>query len=88
MQSQLDKATGVCHTVGCVGAAAAVLRFMDATVNPCNDFYQFACGKYLNETILTDEDVSVDTFDIANDKMQYQLLRLIDSPIAPNDIEY
>lgn len=87
MQPQLYTAIDICHTVGCVGAAATVLRFIDASVNPCDDFYQFACGKYINETILTDEDVSVDTFDIANDRMQYQLLRLIDSPITSNDIE-
>lgn len=78
----------MCHTAGCVTAAADVLRFMDASIDPCNDFYDFACGKFLNDTTLTDERVSIDTFSIASDKMQSQLLRIIDSPVEPDDLEY
>lgn len=65
-----------------------MLKFIDATIEPCDDFYDFACGKFLSGTTLTDEKVSVDTFSIARDKMQSQLLRLIDSPIEPDDLEY
>lgn len=84
----LDKATNVCHTAGCVSAAADMLRFIDEKIDPCDDFYDFACGKFLSETTLTDEKVSVDTFSIARDIMQSQLLRLIDSPIEPDDLQY
>lgn len=88
LQTQLDKSTSVCHTAGCVSAAADVLKFMDATIDPCDDFYDFACGKFLSDTMLTDDKVSTDTFSIARDKMQSQLLRLIDSPVEPNELEY
>lgn len=67
-------------------AASDVLKFMDASVNPCDDFYNFACGKFLTDTTLSDEKVSVDTFSIARDTMQSQLLRLIDSPVADTDL--
>ncbi|CAJ0583999.1 unnamed protein product, partial [Mesorhabditis spiculigera] len=33
-------------------AANYLLRGMDPTANPCEDFYQFTCGTYLNNTIL------------------------------------
>lgn len=88
MTKRLDRASSVCHTAGCVSAAADVLRFIDTSIDPCDDFYDFACGKFLSETTLTDEKVSVDTFSIARDKMQSQLLRLVDSPVEPQDIEY
>lgn len=78
----------VCHTAGCVNAAASVLQSIDPMIEPCDDFYDFACGKFLSETALTDEKVSVDTFSTVRDKMQTQLLQLIDSPVAPNDLEY
>lgn len=74
-------------TPGCVSAASDVLNFIDASVDPCDDFYDFACGKFRSETTLTAERVSIDTFSIARDEMQLQLLNLIDSPIEPDDIE-
>lgn len=77
----------MCHTAGCVSAAADVLRFIDQSIDPCNDFYDFACGKFISDTTLTDEKVSIDSFSIASDKMQSQLLRLIDSPVEPDDLE-
>lgn len=80
--------TNVCHTAGCVNAAAGVLQSIDTSIQPCDDFYDFACGKFLSDTTLTDEKVSIDTFSTARDKMQSQLLQLIDSPVKPTDIEY
>lgn len=68
-------------------AAADVLQFIDETIEPCDDFYDFACGKFLTDTMLTDEKVSVDTFSVARDKMQTQLHRLVDSPAEPNELE-
>lgn len=81
----LDKATSVCYTPGCVEAAANVLNFMDSSVDPCNDFYDFACGKFLADTTLSDEKVSIDTFSLARDTMESELLQLIESPVGAND---
>lgn len=66
-------------------AAANILEYMDNTVDPCTDFYAFACAKFISETALTDEKVSVDTFSVARDQMQKQLLQLIDSPVNDNE---
>ncbi|XP_035221572.1 neprilysin-2-like [Stegodyphus dumicola] len=38
-----------CLTPECVKAAANILSNLDATEKPCNDFYQFACGGWLNK---------------------------------------
>lgn len=81
----LDRETSICNSQGCVTAAANVLKFMDASVDPCNDFYDFACGKFIAETTLSDEKVSMDTFSLANDAMQSELLHLIGSPITMNE---
>lgn len=85
---QSDKTPNVCHTAGCVHAAAGVLQYLDASVQPCDDFYDFACGKFLSETALTEEKVSVDTFSVARDRMQKQLHQLIDSPVEKSDLKY
>lgn len=82
-----DRDTSICNTVGCVNAAADVLKFMDPSVDPCSDFYDFSCGRFLNETVLSDEKVSVDTFSIVRDQTQNKLLRLIDAPTVDNDLK-
>lgn len=68
-----------------MNAAADVLELFDPNAKPCDDFYNFACGKFLNRTVLSDEKVSIDTFSISRDQMQSQLLQLIDAPIQTNE---
>ncbi|XP_058117958.1 neprilysin-2-like [Anopheles ziemanni] len=58
---------------------------MDLNVEPCDDFYRYACGRYINETIIPDEKVSVDTFTATNDRLQQQLRSLISEEISESD---
>ena len=37
----------------CNELSEAIQDWMDPTVNPCDDFYQFTCGKFMNDTIVT-----------------------------------
>lgn len=77
----------VCLTPGCIHAASRALELMDETVEPCDDFYSFACGNFVKETMIPDEKVSVNTFSIIGDKLQEQLRSLISEKINPNDSE-
>ncbi|KAJ8667501.1 hypothetical protein QAD02_009164 [Eretmocerus hayati] len=36
----------ICETPQCQSAATTILGNLDLTVQPCDDFYQFACGNY------------------------------------------
>lgn len=36
-----------CNTAECKEAAKHILSKIDTTIDPCDDFYQFACGKFL-----------------------------------------
>lgn len=50
--SSSSMATGVCRTSGCTTLANLLQRNLDETVDPCDHFYTFACGGWLNRTSL------------------------------------
>lgn len=38
-----------CETFGCVKAAAQIVSYIDENIDPCENFYQFANGRYITE---------------------------------------
>ena len=43
-------------------SAARVRGAMDTTANPCDDFYQFACGTWVRENVIPEDKSSYGTF--------------------------
>lgn len=76
----LHETDSVCLAPGCIHAASTLLKYMDRSVNPCDDFYQFACGGFLNETNVPGGEVSTDPFSAAYDLLQEQLRAIIEDP--------
>ncbi|KAH6928667.1 hypothetical protein HPB50_018188 [Hyalomma asiaticum] len=37
---------GTCTTAGCIAHAKAIIDAMNASVQPCSDFYRFSCGSW------------------------------------------
>ena len=56
------------------------------SVEPCQDFYQFACGNYIKETVIPDDKSSVALFNELNDKLEQQLRSSLESKISENEI--
>ena len=48
----------VCLSDGCVVTAADLLQQMDRKVDPCQDFYKFACGGFVADTVLSQDKTS------------------------------
>lgn len=80
-----DSKDKVCLTAGCVHAASNALEAIDNTIEPCDDFYNYACGNFLKNTMIPDEKVSVNTFSIIGDKLQEQLRALISDETKPGE---
>lgn len=58
---------------------------MDTSVEPCDDFYSYACGNFVKNTMIPDEKVSVNTFSLIGDKLQEQLRALISEEAQPGE---
>ncbi|XP_039763286.1 neprilysin-2 isoform X2 [Pararge aegeria] len=75
----------VCNSPGCVHTASKLLHNMDDKIDPCDDFYGFACGSFLKNTRIPDDKTSVNTFSIITDQLQEQIRTLLDEPVKENE---
>ncbi|XP_022257966.1 membrane metallo-endopeptidase-like 1, partial [Limulus polyphemus] len=76
---------GICVTETCVRAAAELLKNMDPTVNPCDDFYQYACGNWHRYHSLPADRPQYNTFSLMKDNLKTTLRDLFQEPITEND---
>lgn len=62
--------------------AAQLLQSMDRTADPCQDFYQYACGNWNKKHIIPDDRPSFNTFEKLHDDLQIKLRSKM-LPIVP-----
>ncbi|KAI5630566.1 VLP3p-2, transcript variant X2 [Venturia canescens] len=74
-----------CNSTGCIHAASRILMNMDPDVEPCDDFYRFACGGFLKRTVIPDDKTSVNTFSVISDELQEQIKGSIKAESEPGE---
>ena len=77
----------ICLTPACIHAASKMLKMMDVSVDPCDDFYNFACGSFIKNTNIPDDEVSINAFSMVEDKLQEQLKNLVSKKINESEPE-
>lgn len=80
-----EKSQSICDTSGCQMAAAQVLSYINENIDPCDNFYQFANGNYLNNTRIPENKGSVDLYDTVSDLVQHQLRDILNEPLQVDD---
>ena len=58
---------------------------VDPTSNPCEDFYDFACGSFVKRVVLPEDKSSITSISTTNDILSLKLKMLIESEIKQND---
>nr|XP_020027059.1 membrane metallo-endopeptidase-like 1 isoform X2 [Castor canadensis] len=74
--------TDVCTTPGCVMAAARILQNMDPSKEPCDDFYQYACGGWLQHHVIPETNSRYSVFDILRDELEVILKGVLEKSSA------
>uniref|UniRef100_A0A8C6BT79 Membrane metalloendopeptidase like 1 n=1 Tax=Monodon monoceros TaxID=40151 RepID=A0A8C6BT79_MONMO len=67
-----------CTTPGCVMAAARILQNMDPSKEPCDDFYQYACGGWLRH-VTPETSSRYSVFDILRDELEIILKGVLEN---------
>ena len=69
-----------------VYTAAEILQNMDKSVDPCQDFYAFACGG-IEKKFIPEDSTQLDLHSVINDKVNQQLRSLVEKPIKEEEAE-
>lgn len=77
-----------CETFGCVMESSKILSFIDENIDPCDNFYKFACGNYIKKTIIPEDKIQVDLSTTVDDLVREQLRQIINEPVQPNESKY
>ncbi|KAL4221419.1 Membrane metallo-endopeptidase-like 1 [Mactra antiquata] len=77
----------LCLTEDCVKAAARLLESMDDSVDPCDDFFEYACGSWNKFNDIPEDRTSYDTFSKLRDILHIQLKDLLQRPVSGKDSE-
>ena len=62
-----------------------ILDRLDNNVDPCDDFYEFACGTYHRSLVIPDEKTAVTQFSRIQDELLQKLRLVVEDDIEAND---
>ncbi|KAK7869215.1 hypothetical protein R5R35_001157 [Gryllus longicercus] len=83
-----DKITeNICETEECIRSADNLIQSMDTSVEPCNDFYKFACGRWAEDHPLPDAAYSNDWFIETSTLVNQQIQDYLETNDSESDPE-
>ncbi|XP_027901030.1 endothelin-converting enzyme 2b isoform X1 [Xiphophorus couchianus] len=74
-----DSGRGLCLSEACVTVASQIVEAMDRSADPCQDFYQFACGGWMRKNPLPDGRSRWSTFNSIWEQNQALLKHLLEN---------
>lgn len=84
LKAEADKP---CTTKECVLAAADLLEAMNATADPCDDFFQFACGGWVRKNPIPDSKSRYTQFDVLRDQLTATMKTILTAVSSTDDVQ-
>ncbi|XP_061661264.1 phosphate-regulating neutral endopeptidase PHEX isoform X2 [Syngnathoides biaculeatus] len=85
--SQRSKQQEFCLTPECIEAAGSILSKMDKSVDPCDDFYTFSCGGWLENNPIPEDSSSYGIYPWLRQQVDVRLKELLEMPTEPDELE-
>ncbi|OWF55370.1 neprilysin-like [Mizuhopecten yessoensis] len=75
----------VCTSYGCVQAAASVYNNIDFSVDPCDNFYNYACGNWRKTHVIPEHRTYLARFSVLREEVQVTLKYLLEGESLPGE---
>ncbi|KAM9775122.1 phosphate-regulating neutral endopeptidase PHEX [Syngnathus typhle] len=85
--SQRSKQQQFCLTPECIEAAGAILSKMDKSVDPCEDFYMFSCGGWLENNPIPEDSSTYGIYPWLRQQVDLRLKELLEAPTEAGELE-
>uniref|UniRef100_A0A0N4T8X7 Peptidase_M13_N domain-containing protein n=1 Tax=Brugia pahangi TaxID=6280 RepID=A0A0N4T8X7_BRUPA len=73
----------VCLTKGCIQAANNLLMAMNLSADPCDNFFEYACGQWNRDHMIPDDMFAYGTFASVRENVRQQMRVLLESDEQP-----
>ena len=68
-------------------AAGRILDSLDESVNPCDDFYKFSCGKWIRNNPVPDTQGSWNQFNVLHERLTRTLREILERKNAIDELK-
>ena len=84
---ETDESALVCRTNECQAVAKDIHQKMNESVSPCDDFYEFACGRWIREKKIPSCENEITSFTVLTKTIENQIKKLIEQKPKPKESE-
>ncbi|XP_055352436.1 membrane metallo-endopeptidase-like 1 isoform X2 [Paramacrobiotus metropolitanus] len=75
----------LCISEACTKAANGILEAMDQEVDPCEDFYTYACGGWLKKNVIPEDKSRYSVFSQVKEELELTLKRIMELPVRSEE---